>query len=31
MGGFINKAVAVIELFVLSILSLKLFKQNKYS
>ena len=31
VGGFINKAVAVIELFFLSTLNLKLFKQNKYS
>ena len=31
VGGFINRAVAVIELFFLSILNLKLLKQNKYS
>ena len=30
VGGFINRAVAVIELFFLSI-NLKLLKQNKYS
>ena len=31
VGGFINRAVAVIELFFPSILNLKLLKQNKYS
>ena len=31
VGGFINRAVAVIELFFLSILNPKLLKQNKYS
>ena len=31
VGDFINRAVAVIELFFLSILNLKLLKQNKYS
>ena len=30
VGGFINRAVAVIELFFLSIVNLKLLKQNKY-
>ena len=31
VGGFINRAVTVIELFFLSILNLKLLKQNKYN
>ena len=31
VGAFINGAVPVIELFFLSILNLKLLKQNKYS
>ena len=31
VGGFINRAVTVIELFFLSILNNKLLKQNKYN
>ena len=31
VGGFINRAAAVIELFVLSILNLELLQQNKYT
>ena len=31
VGGFINRAVAANKLFLLSILNLKLLKQNKYT